>query len=157
MQDVHVLSVNRVDRRILQANVSATLGVDLPNNATEEDVAAALEVQRLSADRPIELLSQDPDSFFGRTTKTLDVGVEAGEDVETVESRPQSGPPFSRWILVAPGIVGAVVGGVLVVSSWRKRRNFISGNSSGNNSRHVFAWVRSLRITPSAQRYVRQI
>jgi hypothetical protein len=145
MQDVRVLSVHRVARRILQANVSATLGLDLPGNATEEDVAAALEVQKLSADRPIELLSEDPDSFFGRTTKTLNVGVEAAADVEKVESRPLSGPPFSRWILLAPGIVGAVAGSTMIFSSWWKKRSRQSGT-----------WVNTLRITPQAQRYARQ-
>jgi hypothetical protein len=150
MQDVRVLSVHRVARRILQANVSATLGLDLPGNATEEDITAALEVQKLSADRPIELLGEDPDSFFGRTTKTLDVGVEAAADVEKVESRPLSGPPFSRWILVAPGIVGAMAGSMLLFSSWRKRKG------SSASSRQSAFWLNSLRITPAAQRYVRQ-
>ena len=35
----------------------------------DEEIAAALEVQRLSADEPIAMLSQDPERFFGRTTK----------------------------------------------------------------------------------------
>jgi hypothetical protein len=147
MQDVNVLSVHRVAKRILQASVSATLGLDLPGNATEEDITTALEVQKLSADRPIELLSEDPDSFFGRTTKTLDVGVEAADDVEKVESRPLTGPPFNRWILVAPGIVGTMAGSVMIYSSWRKRRG--SGRQSAS-------WIHTLRITPAAQRYVRQ-
>ena len=73
MQDVHVMNVRRIARRTLQANVSATLGVDLPPGASTEEIAAALEVQKLSADRPIELLSQDPGTFFGRTTQTLQV------------------------------------------------------------------------------------
>lgn len=149
MQDVRVLSVHRVARRILQATVSATLGLDLPGNATEEDITTALEVQKLSADRPIELLSEDPDSFFGRTTKTLDVGVDAAADVEKVESRPLSEPPFNRWILVAPGIVGTMAGSLMIYSSWRKKR--------GGGSRQSASWVHSLRITPAAQRYVRQV
>lgn len=147
MQDVRVLSVHRVARRILQASVSATLGLDLPGNATEEDITTALEVQKLSADRPIELLSEDPDSFFGRTTQTLDVGVEAAADVETFESRPLSGPPFNRWILVAPGIVGTMAGSVMIYSSWRKKRS---------GGRQSASWVHTLRITPAAERYVRQ-
>ena len=138
--------MNRIARRILQANVSATLGLDLPGNATNEDVTAALEVQKLSADRPIELLSDDPDSFFGRTTKTLDVGVEAAADVEKVESRPISGPPFNRWILIAPGIVGAMTASIMLFSSWRKRKG----------GRQSATWINTLRITPVAQRYVRQ-
>jgi hypothetical protein len=45
---------------------------DLPLPAlrfADEDIAAALEVERLSADDPIDMLSSDPDRFFGRTTK----------------------------------------------------------------------------------------
>lgn len=47
----------------------------------EEEIAAALEVERLSADKPIEMLSEDPDRFFGRTTQVLcgGGGVWAGE------------------------------------------------------------------------------
>ena len=65
----------RVARRMLAANVTASLGVDLPPDASEAEVAAAVEVQRLSADAPIAMLSSDPDRFFGRTTKALDVTV----------------------------------------------------------------------------------
>ena len=144
MQDVQVLSVHRVARRTLQAKVSATLGVDLPGNATEEDIAAALEVQKLSADRPIELLSQDPDSFFGRTTKTLDVGVEAGGDVEKVEHRPHLEAPFPRWALIGPGLGGAIAGACLIFASrWKKR------------GRHTTAWMHTLRTTSASQRYIR--
>ena len=67
--DVQVLSVRRMARRTLSANVTATLGVDVPAGATDEDISAALEVERLSADDPIAMLSSDPDRFFGRTTK----------------------------------------------------------------------------------------
>ena len=75
LEAVQVLGVTQVARRTLAANVTATLGVDLPPDASEEDIAAAMEVQRLSADAPIQMLSSDPDRFFGRTTKTLDVTV----------------------------------------------------------------------------------
>ena len=50
-------------------NVSATLEVDVPSGATEEDIDSALEVTNLSADDPIAMLSSNPDRFFGRTTK----------------------------------------------------------------------------------------
>ena len=35
----------------------------------DADIAAALEVERLSADEPVRMLSSDPDRFFGRTTR----------------------------------------------------------------------------------------
>lgn len=39
------------------------------NAHADEDIAAAMEVERLSADDPIGMLSSDPDRFFGRTAK----------------------------------------------------------------------------------------
>ena len=45
------------------------LPAPLPLSPADEDISAALEVERLSADDPIAMLSSDPDRFFGRTTK----------------------------------------------------------------------------------------
>lgn len=56
-------------RRILYVNVTATLGVEITPGATTDEVEAALDLTSLSADDPIGLLSNDPDRFFGRTTK----------------------------------------------------------------------------------------
>lgn len=50
-------------------NVTATLGVELAPSATPDEVEAAMDLTSLSADDPIGLLSNDPDKFFGRTTK----------------------------------------------------------------------------------------
>ena len=50
-------------------NVTATLGVELAPGATPDEVKAAMDLTSLSADDPIGLLSNDPDKFFGRTTK----------------------------------------------------------------------------------------
>jgi hypothetical protein len=91
--DVQVLSVRRVARRTLSANVTATLGVDVPAGATDEDISAALEVERLSADDPIAMLSSDPDRFFGRTTKA---GQAARCIVCTAFAMLHSGPPAAR-------------------------------------------------------------
>ena len=143
VQDVQVLSVHRVARRILQANVSATLGVDVPGNATEEDIATALEVQKLSADRPIELLSQNPDLFFGRTTRTLDVGVHAnGDDVEKIENRPSNSfwSRLSRWLMFGFGGVMGMVGVVLVVVVTVGEG---SGGGGGGRRRHGHATAMS--------------
>ena len=149
LRDVQVAGVRRVARRTLQANVSATLGVDLPEGPTEEEVAAALEVQRLSADHPIELLSQDPDAFFGRTTQTLAVGVEP-VDMATVESRPSGGGGPSLWALLVPGLFAVLGGSVLVfLGFWRGRR-------CGPTRQRAVAWASTLRVAPAAQRYARQ-
>ncbi|KAL4450153.1 hypothetical protein ABPG77_010822 [Micractinium sp. CCAP 211/92] len=78
MDDVQVAAVRQVARRMLSANVTAMLGVDVPPGATDQDIEAALEVERLSADKPIEMLSEDPDRFFGRTTQALEVQVQSG-------------------------------------------------------------------------------
>ncbi|EFN53518.1 hypothetical protein CHLNCDRAFT_136597 [Chlorella variabilis] len=91
LDDVEVVSVRQVARRTLSANVTATLGVDVPAGATDEDIAAAMEVERLSADDPIGMLSSDPDRFFGRTAKTLEVQVESAVQA-TTESRPGGTP-----------------------------------------------------------------
>ena len=58
-----------MERRILYVNVTATLGVELAPGATPDEVKAAMDLTSLSADDPIGLLSNDPDKFFGRTTK----------------------------------------------------------------------------------------
>ncbi len=54
---------------MLFVNISASIPVDVAPDASENDVRAALNVKSLSADGPINLLSQNPDKFFGRTTK----------------------------------------------------------------------------------------
>ncbi len=54
---------------MLYVNVTATLGVDVPPNASADDIKTALEVTNLSADDPIAMLADNPDRFFGRTTK----------------------------------------------------------------------------------------
>ena len=54
---------------MLYVNVTATLEADVPTGATEQEINEALEITSLSADDPIDMLSHDPDKFFGRTTK----------------------------------------------------------------------------------------
>ena len=61
----------QISRRVLYVNVTATLGVDVPPNASADDIKSALEVTNLSADDPIAMLAQNPDKFFGRTTKVI--------------------------------------------------------------------------------------
>jgi len=61
--------VVQVSRRVLYVNVTATLGVNVPPNASPDDVRSALDVTNLSADDPIAMLAANPDKFFGRTTK----------------------------------------------------------------------------------------
>lgn len=114
MQDVEVLSVRHVAHRVLQANVTATIGVPIPEDATEEEIRVALAVHRLSADEYIQQLSQDPDMFFGRTTKALDVDVRP-LDVSSVEWRPAKKPIISRIFLIAPGCAGLFTGIVFVI------------------------------------------
>ena len=50
-------------------NVSASLPVDVPPGASDDDVRTAFNVKSISADEPIKMLVDDPDKFFGRTTK----------------------------------------------------------------------------------------
>jgi hypothetical protein len=126
-----VVRVAQVARRMLQANVSAVLGVDVPPGSSSEDAAAALEVQRLSADKPIELLSQDPNAFFGRTTKTLDVGV-TPLGTSAFELLPlRAGAGANRWAFIVPGIVSAVGGVLLLVMACLKKNSFPRFRASG--------------------------
>lgn len=69
----------QVSRRVLYVNVTATLGVNVPPNASPDDVRSALDVTNLSADDPIAMLAANPDKFFGRTTK---VGLAAKQAIE---------------------------------------------------------------------------
>ena len=71
----HALTV-QVERRLLYVNVTATLGVDMAPGATPDEVEAAMDLTSLSADDPIGLLSNDPDKFFGRTTKVGSASLE---------------------------------------------------------------------------------
>jgi hypothetical protein len=148
-QDVRVLGVRRVARRTLQANVSATLGVELPAGASQDEVSAALQVEKLSADTPIELLSQDPAAFFGRTTQTLDVGVQPF-GMATVESRPGGGGGLSKWALVVPGAAALVGGAALVWAGCRRSARCAPAR------RRAAAWASTMPWAPAAQRYVRQ-
>lgn len=68
-RDVNVTGISQVGRRVLLVNVSATLGVDLPTNSSENDVEAELAVKNLSADEAIDLMAFHPDRFWVRTTK----------------------------------------------------------------------------------------
>ena len=79
----------RVERRVLiSANVTAVLESHFPPSATEEDILAALEVQQLSADNGVQMLSDDPDAFFGRTTQTLNAkGKQTSEVTVTVSTQ----------------------------------------------------------------------
>lgn len=62
-------SFPQVARRVLHVNVSASLPVDVPPGASNDDVQTAFNVKSISADEPIKMLVEDPDKFFGRTTK----------------------------------------------------------------------------------------
>jgi hypothetical protein len=60
---------SQLSRRVLYVNVSASLPVDVPPGASDDDVRTAFNVKSISADEPIKMLVDDPDKFFGRTTK----------------------------------------------------------------------------------------
>ena len=72
----------QVDRRILYVNVTATLGVEMAPGATPDEVEAALDLTSLSADDPIGLLSNDPDKFFGRTTKVTSASLSVSDPTD---------------------------------------------------------------------------
>lgn len=146
---VRVLGVARVARRTLAANVTATLDVELPANASEADIATALEVQRLSADAPIAMLSSDPDRFFGRTTKALDVTVESF-GAAAVESRPDGGPGGpNKWALIVPSLAVLVAGGLLTYAGCKRSRQCVRWRRAASD------WVATTPLSPRNRRYVR--
>lgn len=111
--DVTVTGISQVARRVLQVNVSATLEVDVPSGATEEDIDSALEVTNLSADPMLDMLAHNPDKFFGRTTKALDVTAEPVDTPPTrIESRPGSSGHMTAgqiWPLVLSIVAVAIL------------------------------------------------
>ena len=59
-------------RRVkIASEVAAVLESHFPPGTDEDDIAAAIEVQRLNADLAVGLLGDDPDAFFGHTTDVL--------------------------------------------------------------------------------------
>lgn len=69
LSDGLVFILMQLSRRVLYVKVSASLPVDVPPGASDDDVRTAFNVKSISADEPIQMLVQDPDKFFGRTTK----------------------------------------------------------------------------------------
>lgn len=125
MEDVSLVSLRNVNRRILQANISATIGIDIPEDATEDEIRVAMAVERLSADQNIEQLSKDPSLFFGRTTKALDVVIQPVE-MRAEESRPSIEKNINPLLLFAPGIAGLITALALVLMALRLRWKFKS-------------------------------
>jgi hypothetical protein len=66
---VNVTGISQIARRLLLVNITATLGVDLPTNSSQDAIQAELAVKNLSADDAIDMLASQPDRFLGRTTK----------------------------------------------------------------------------------------
>ncbi|KFM26856.1 hypothetical protein F751_4917 [Auxenochlorella protothecoides] len=141
LASVSVSTAELASRRTLRAVVSASLDVAVPDNATAPEIAAALEVQRLSADAPIAWLADDPDSFFARTTQTLAVTVTAG-GAATQEVRPDAHlPPLLVWPLAGPGLACLGVGLALLLPLLPRGEG----------------WGRRLRRTLSPRRAARSI
>lgn len=93
----------------------------IPPSATEEDISAALEIEKLSADSPLELLERDPDAFFGRTTEILNVHVES-TDVRTEDHFPEARNSGLMIGLLLTGIVCLLGGISLLFGAIRRHR-----------------------------------
>jgi hypothetical protein len=123
---VNVVSMRKLSDQRIETNVSAALPVYIPPSASEEDISTALEVQRLSADSPIELLTKDPDAFFGRTTQILDAHVEAAA-ARAEDHFPTSVSNGKKVGLLVPGILSILVGlTVLYIAHRNHRRSSLS-------------------------------
>jgi hypothetical protein len=112
---VRVMSIRKLSDRNYETNVSASLPVYIPPSATEEDITTALELERLSADSPLELLATNPDTFFGKTTEILEAHVESTA-VHTEDYFPSSTSGLMIG-LVTVGSIGTLMGMLLFIHS----------------------------------------
>jgi hypothetical protein len=119
----------RMERRVLiSANVTALLESHFPPSADEEDIAAALEVQQLSADQGVQLLSEDPNKFFGRTTMTLSaIGATSEVSVTTSSTKPAPklavrDPDWKDGLPMDASTFFVMIGGVFVLTMVGGRR-----------------------------------
>jgi hypothetical protein len=124
---VSVKSIRRLSDRNFETNLSASLPVYIPPSATEEDISTALQIERLSADSPLEMLANAPDMFFGQTTDVLQAHVESAA-FKTEEHFPESNNELMVSLLVI-GSLGIVAGLMLVLIAFQKQRK--------NSSAHV--------------------
>ena len=125
---VSVKSIRRLSDRNFETNVSASLPVYIPPSATQEDISTALEIERLSADSPLEMLAKAPDTFFGQTTDVLQAHVES-TDFKTEDHLPERNESLMVSLLVI-GSLGILGGFVLVAIALKKQRNSSSGAES---------------------------
>ena len=110
---VRVMSIRKLSDRNYETNVSASLQVYIPPSATEEDITTALELERLSADSPLELLATNPDTFFGKTTEILEAHVESAA-VHTEDYFPNNTSGLMVG-LVTVGSIGTILGMLMLI------------------------------------------
>ena len=139
---------------LISANVTAVLEEHFPPSADEEDIAAAIEVQRLNADAGVQLLGEDPARFFSHTTKILG---EKGATTTRVDSATTRATPVltpedplegdgpgaaDAWIFVSVGAacLALMAGGRKAVS---RVRGMLPGSRGGSPSRVLRAGGRS--------------
>ena len=79
------------------AQVRVVLVLDVPEKSSDEMIHSAMEeLDDLSADKGVQLLSENPDKFFGRTVLALN----ASTTVDGIVKRPQGvSPRDSRMVL----------------------------------------------------------
>jgi hypothetical protein len=136
----------RTRRVLISANVTAVLEEHFPPSADEEDIAAAIEVQRLNADAGVQLLGEDPARFFSHTTKILG---EKGATTTRVDSATTRATPVltpedplegdgpgaaDAWVFVGVGAacLALMAGGRKAVS---RVRGMLPGSRGGSPSR----------------------
>lgn len=122
---VNVKSIRRLSDRNFETNISASLPVYIPPSATEDDISTALQIERLSADSPLEMLAKSPDSFFGQTTDILQAHVESTE-VHTEDHFPERDDDLVISLLVI-GSLGILGGMMIAVVALKKQRGLSNG------------------------------
>lgn len=109
---------------LVDANVSALLEVNISKDASSEEVAAAISEKEVSADLGIQMLSEQPDKFFGRTTTTLGAKASTVGNVTSEVVTPEDTCGDSDFFDNESNVVGLVMGivGGLLITLFLARR-----------------------------------
>ena len=118
--DIIINSIQETSRRMLLVNVTANIPVEVTKGITQAELDAALaEVGRLSADPGIDMLANDPDKFFGRTTQALHVQATVTAPVARRNHVPEQFSRKRTWLddlpFPLPALLGIIAGGLLAL------------------------------------------
>jgi len=97
-------------RTLLVTNVTAVLEAHVSEYASEGEVDAALLAKEMSADGGIQMLTDDPDRFFGRTTQALNARAQTIGNITTEVVHPDNTSKDTAFWDNVENILGLSVG-----------------------------------------------